>query len=675
MARDLASVIRFHQTLHGYADGHRLLASSLPIKGKDANTMLVMSDASITGSAFPDGGYLTGYPLPDSRLYALSRTWSAPEMPRPGCVWTHTILIEFSELASIQNPDILIPEFRRPLTIKDTRYNSQIEVPASKSDFATGDFGPTKHATVSRWLSALYDFPREKIVATSEDAEVSELVLLAIWAQQWPRLRRSFRFCTLTQTDRSADGAPFDIQLVAYGDRSSRSRFVDFVDADKQSLSPESYLTSAIADLMPSSDRTFREFLRMVGGDVSSGREAFVPLCRLYSAINRANDHPSAIGDAIGVLNTSVGFDGARSARQQVLRIALENIEKLDADAMNFVVANLSSFEFGDADASKFGKALWATDKAAFSELFVGSTSEKLIADATLHSLSTTELLKGFSEMPSMQRDILNARPDLVATPRFWNQPIVSLDRALSIAEKDERALDAIVKSRNLGVIQQSFKVFGAEPTVKAMLAELNSSGGDHLRPSEERAWLSVMVSFPSPLASALASSAILDFAFLSKLARASTPDQLPNIGGRDPWYVATTSSSFDGEKRDKAYLSAFLIARAIGESSSDPAELLVFAFDTVDTALQAYSLPEDAWRLIDRRLPWTGIGWFEEKRRTRLHRAVASYFVDHQLPASLFVRLTNDEDTLARLLYEVSSTSAGRRYIEAAALKQRRDE
>ena len=41
--------------------------------------------------------YLTAYPLPRSSLVAFARTWTAPEMPRPGCVWTHTLLIEQKE--------------------------------------------------------------------------------------------------------------------------------------------------------------------------------------------------------------------------------------------------------------------------------------------------------------------------------------------------------------------------------------------------------------------------------------------------------------------------------------------------------------------------------------------------------------------------------------------------
>ena len=46
-------------------------------------------------------GYLTGFPLGEEGAYALIRTWPAPEVERPGSVWSHVLLIDFSELARV----------------------------------------------------------------------------------------------------------------------------------------------------------------------------------------------------------------------------------------------------------------------------------------------------------------------------------------------------------------------------------------------------------------------------------------------------------------------------------------------------------------------------------------------------------------------------------------------
>src|SRR5262249_10651964 len=97
MAKNIECV-RVDQALHGYEDGHRLLAGSRPLPRDAERTMLVLSDLSGSGSIDGFESYLTGYALPSAGAYALARTWVALEMPRPGCVWTHTLLLDLDVL-------------------------------------------------------------------------------------------------------------------------------------------------------------------------------------------------------------------------------------------------------------------------------------------------------------------------------------------------------------------------------------------------------------------------------------------------------------------------------------------------------------------------------------------------------------------------------------------------
>src|SRR5882672_629479 len=85
--------IAIQQTLHGYSEGHRLLDGSIKFTDELARIVLRMSDLS--GSNVVNGfeEYVTGYPLAALGFYALAKTWYAAEMPRPGCVWTHTLFI------------------------------------------------------------------------------------------------------------------------------------------------------------------------------------------------------------------------------------------------------------------------------------------------------------------------------------------------------------------------------------------------------------------------------------------------------------------------------------------------------------------------------------------------------------------------------------------------------
>src|SRR5438876_8310569 len=108
--------IKFDQTLHGYANGHTLLQSSVRLSAEAERTMLSMSDMSGPGMRPGFESYLTAYDLPTERMYVVARTWYASEMPRPGCVWTHSLLMANDDVSKVSDAHSLLKLFRRPTT-------------------------------------------------------------------------------------------------------------------------------------------------------------------------------------------------------------------------------------------------------------------------------------------------------------------------------------------------------------------------------------------------------------------------------------------------------------------------------------------------------------------------------------------------------------------------------
>ena len=108
--------MKIEQMLHGYDNGHRLLASSVLLKNNaEMDAVATMSDWSeYVGSAKGDSSYVTAYPLAESRYYVIAKTWYAHEMRRPGCVWTHSLLLPFEELNSVDDFRRLESIFKRP---------------------------------------------------------------------------------------------------------------------------------------------------------------------------------------------------------------------------------------------------------------------------------------------------------------------------------------------------------------------------------------------------------------------------------------------------------------------------------------------------------------------------------------------------------------------------------
>src|ERR1039457_6141935 len=105
--------IGFDQALFGYRHGHRLLAASRRIDSTNERILARLTDLS--GPRMLQGfeTYLTGYPLANGS-YALARTWYAAEMERPGCVWTHVLLLPPDLVCHLHTSLTLNQCFRRP---------------------------------------------------------------------------------------------------------------------------------------------------------------------------------------------------------------------------------------------------------------------------------------------------------------------------------------------------------------------------------------------------------------------------------------------------------------------------------------------------------------------------------------------------------------------------------
>ena len=120
--------IQFEQTLHGYYKGHGLIATSISnLNQEDASLMATLSDwTGYRGSEDEDDNYLTIYPLSSGNYMAFAKTWYAKEMERPGCVWTHTLLVPiecFTGKFDIRN---LLKFFRRPVKDQYAMYTEAL---------------------------------------------------------------------------------------------------------------------------------------------------------------------------------------------------------------------------------------------------------------------------------------------------------------------------------------------------------------------------------------------------------------------------------------------------------------------------------------------------------------------------------------------------------------------
>lgn len=665
--------VKLHQALHGYAEGHREIASSIRLKPRDGKSMLVLSDVSGPGARIDDGGYLTGYPLVESGLYAFAKTWAAPEMPRPGCVWTHTLLIDFADLANLDSLTPLIGAFRRPQSDGHTNYTKPLhfDCSAEQSALCSSD-----ESRARRILAALYGKPKVPIVTTRDIGLDVDRLVTALWSQQWPRLRRSFRFCTLAATDRSVEGATFDLQLLPPDNQAFRTRFPKAIEAQSVSASGV-WLDKAIDDLMRPQRNGLRSFLRLVGGDVASGRAAFTPLCRLYGLIESFRSEPRSVGSAIDLLQDELGASQARSARALVANAALREAERLDESGLDYLLEHLDLIEASklSTEGVAFGIVVLRRRPIAFASMAESADPIRALMAGTIASASSTDLITALATAPALAGTILRMRPELAVEPRLWARDL-GIDEDAFAALRDApidwpRIIAAMMVAERTDL---AHRVAG-EAGPLAVLRAIASAVGSRLLPRGWDQWLQAAAQ-PGAVAELLSLPYPLPRQLLVLLTRTIGPDEIPNDYGEDPWLSAVRRADGAISAVDEAHLRAFLLARSLSWRSRNQAELAQFGFEPTHRAAADGDLLEESWRWLDGRLPWSML-WFDWDRCQRLRAGVANLFVERELSPEVFGHLVQDGSLFGAMAEQVARSSKGRNYLRHVrrALKDSTDD
>lgn len=645
--------ILVHQALHGYDDGHRLISSSLSLEASDARIMLVMSDLSGPGMKPSAGGYLTGYPLEKSGKYVLARTWAAPEMPRPGCVWTHSLIIENADLARLMSAQTLLDTFTRPTGV-DLRsaYGSPVSV---SPQLKPNGIEPTERTKYL--LQALYSSPTHQVVTQADETLADEQVAIAIWMQQWPRLRRSFGFCTLSGMDRSGKGVVLDLQFVPEKYRQIRSKFPNAVVADGIAIPFD--LMPLLSDLANPSSSTLREFLRRTGGDVDGGRRAMLPLCELHQSLLESNppDLSSAVSALAGL--DSGGRKQARSIRALVTQQAMKAADQIEDVVFEFLLETLEQLSDPAEQAemsNKLGIELWRRSPHRFYSELISEGAITDIASAALVEMKSEQIISGLESNSDIAIDIARRRPDIMLLTAFWKIPEVYDGLAECISREDAGiAARALLAAGRIGPAITIVNKADPSDLIRALESDMSD-------PNAVERWLAVLCRDQDKLATLLATGQVTRMATVVTIARQTSPDDVPNSYGEDPWLIALRSASGPLDHSDKDFLAAFMLNRALGWKSRSQAELLQYSYTRVHNAFQDQHFSRDTEKLASWRL--NKDSWFDWDSCSRLRETVTKRFIGYDFDPKIFGRLT-DEDALARsLFYEAAHTKKGRAYL-----------
>ena len=104
---------------------------------------------------------------------------------------------------------------------------------------------------------------------------------------------------------------------------------------------------------------------------------------------------------------------------------------------------------------------------------------------------------------------------------------------------------------------------------------------------------------------------------------------------------------------------------RALGRRTKNSVDLVQATFDVVYDAAEKRTLPEDAWKILDRRLD-RSYWWHDWDKCVRIRHTVVSMYLDREIDALAFVRITGRDGVFTELVGALSEKFGSQRYLKA---------
>jgi hypothetical protein len=440
--------LQVQQLLFGYARGHTLLAAS-GARAKSLSSAL-LSNSDWDPRTIPGiDSYVSGQPVLGEKTYALMRTWRAPEMPRPGCVWTHVLLLDDADLSRISNLRSLEKLFKRPEEKGGfNTYSSTLDVELTELVAHDGELDPRIVADLIN-ITYLGANRSHKGLLDTDDLVDS---VLAIWSQQWPALRRKFSFRTAPLTTKKPTSkTDFDLEILGY-----------LTPADQQHSHWQNLAsTLLIDDLLKRVPSDLGRFLWRYGADTTSNPVNILKITYIYqllvdeapnstsimSVIEQIADwfvHPNDAGllksdivrsaeskfstlpkldqlevaFAVRTNDKNGSFPEIGSIRKQAVESWIENRSKEAQDLFCIVADDQSDFAdslYAGLSGTKhadFIWKLWSKSRNAF--LRASRTCHDHLVDQRIDELEAKDLLSILKERKTASKDLEKIVPYLL---------------------------------------------------------------------------------------------------------------------------------------------------------------------------------------------------------------------------------------------------------------------
>jgi|GEM_PF-3461794 len=613
-----SAILELDQTLHGYDNGHRLLAASVQLEPRDERALLSMSDLSGPRAVENFLEYLTGYMLPGGSHYAVAKTWYATEMERPGCVWTHTFLIPEESIGDVRTLHFVQDKFFRPRLRSGYRYADKLAV--SSDDFVkvkddSADILGLADDSILCGIEALYSSSDSIVALLAKNGRQYEELSLRLWSQLWPEVRPELSFCTGSLSKRSLQGKPLVLQFGP--DRIVR----DMRNRSFEQCSPSMWVHALVQDLERKTP--LRQFLSKNGSGLSNLSDTS-RLVRIFLSLREEKPVealtllvPNDFDSAIPLVQT-VLHDAERQLPpfSFLTTILSQDISKsagilpemlIHAVQRSLAVARMETTEF-------LAKRL-RTLGVRNSKIIVSSLAEVADVDYVV-SLSDSH--------PDLYQAVIHERMDLCYLPSLWSSSISLLDKIDlfdSVRNREgvnkRRLFDAILDSQDIDLSSEVVGQLSDKDLTVTLEWLVEGDWTIALRPQ----WISYLRRHqnkvlawgnnhePSkPLLVILAN--VIDF----------RSDAIPDFSKKTTLGLASIAGPLIKERHEVA---AFVYVTTTYVNEPIAASHCVAAFEILHAAIAESRLSNRAWQILEQNLlplPFEQWDACEKLRRAILH-------------------------------------------------------
>jgi hypothetical protein len=673
--------LHIHQTLHGYAEGHRLLESSFSVPDDLKRVMLRMSDSSGTGVVSGFQEYLTGYPLNSLSAYALGKTWYAPEMPRPGCVWTHTLVVPGSALAQIPFMCDICRLFRRPSeTLVSNYYSKPITLDHPSLTASDERSDPNQLAEMQAFLTAHYQRKWHALILPAKNSDEFADLILGAWSQKWPGLRMGFTFCTGSLSSRVFERRLLDVQCVPVAAARQVLRESSEISSDEPLLinfAPQevpAWAALAANDALQLEGGPVRRFLWSIS-DGQSIRADFESFLKVYQELSQGLSFSSAI---TLIADLFPGASDARQLKKVILGYSRDSaISQSDSKEVLLALATTEHFQSFDPDELQVKKqaALLLTEQPANAQTLMGQLFRahlnpigEAILTGLIEAMEPDDAVAFVDGQPQFIPPLVRINPALARLPQMW---VAAGDQKRELLESlvsQEMARDLIsqivptlLESGSDGFLPRAFERWGKD-AVFAALDWVENHQGSMTETCRQALTLQIpdVMNWVQSGSRSMASLVAVAHVVAPYCSRISQQDSTV-------WLRTFRMLQESGQHEEATYLQTILLALGLQNAPPAPLDLIAESFGAIHAKAEWQRLRDNAWLILEPLVP--KLSWRKNwDKCERLRRALIWAFVRHRWPAlELKQRITN-LGLLQELVRSAKKVEGGEEYFEDIA-------